>query len=98
MHHESKITKECLIFVGGLCLSSIAFVFAIEGNLNIAFLDVGPSSDWGVSDPNKNDRIRGEYDDYVSLFYECIFLILGLQLPFNDFEKEVLKHLVVALS
>lgn len=64
----------------------------------VAFLDVGPPSDWGVLTPGKNDRICSRYGECATSFYECIFSILGLRLPFNVFEVEVLKHLIVATS
>lgn len=31
--------------------SSTISIFSIEGNLDVAILDVGPSSDWGVMIP-----------------------------------------------
>lgn len=78
--------------------SSNAFIFASGGCLDGVFLDVGPSLDRGVLSPGENERIYRENGDCAIPFYECIFLILGFRLPFNDFEMEVLKHLLVASS
>lgn len=70
--------------------SSTIFVFSKEGNINGVFLGVGTSSYLGFLTPSQNDYISSEYGDCVIPFYECTFSVLGLLLPFNAFEMEVL--------
>lgn len=38
---------------------------------------------------------NNEYGECVIPFYKCTFLIMGFQFPFNNFEIEVLNHLMV---
>lgn len=45
--------------------------------------------------PGETDRIRNEYSDSAVHFYEFILSILGHRLPFNVFEMEVVKNLIV---
>lgn len=78
--------------------SSSVSVFAREGNLDGAFLEVVPYLDWGALTFDENERICNEYGDYAIPFYECIFSIQGLRLPFTVFKMEVLKQLIVAPS
>lgn len=75
--------------------SSTISIFVRDGNLDGAFLEVVSSSDWGVLTPSDNVRICSEYDNYIILFYECTFSILGLCLSYTVFEIDVLKHLVM---
>lgn len=70
--------------------------FAREGGLKKAFLDVGPSSDWGVLILEEDKRIYSEYGRCVIPFYEYKFSILGIRLAFNSFEIEVFNHLMIA--
>lgn len=78
--------------------SSIVFVFAREVSLDGTFLDVFPSSDWGILTPSENERICSKYSDCIIPFYKCIFSILGIWMPLNGLEMDVLNHLIVALS
>lgn len=72
----------------------IISIFACEGNLEKAFLEVGLSFDLSVLILDKYEKIYNEYGGYINPFYECTFSILGLQLPLNDLEVEVLNHLM----
>lgn len=63
-----------------------------------AILDVGPSSNLDVLITGEGERTYTKYGDCVIPFYACVFLIIGLRLPFIDFETKVLKHLMVATS
>lgn len=76
----------------------IASTFDHKSSLEGDFLDVGPSSDWGEFISEEDKRIRSEYGEYVIPFYECTFSILGLHLPFNDLEIEVLNYLIISHS
>lgn len=77
--------------------SSTIFAFAKEGNFDRAFLEVGPSSDWGVLTPNENEWICIVCDCIIN-FYEFTFSALGLRPPFTVFEIKVPKHLVMTPS
>lgn len=78
--------------------SSTIYVCSRDGNLDGAFPEVSPSSDWGVLTPYENDIICSEYGGCAIPFYECTFSILGLDIPFTTFETEVSKHLVMVVS
>ncbi|KAI5422131.1 hypothetical protein KIW84_045548 [Lathyrus oleraceus] len=78
--------------------SSAIYVFSREVNLDREFLEVSPSSDWGVLTPSENSRISSEYGDCAIPFYECTVPVLGILLPFNPVEVKVLKNLEVTLS
>lgn len=69
-----------------LVFSSIVSIFVREGSLDGTFLDVGLPLDWGVFTLGDNERIYNEYGDCAIPFYQCVFLILGIWFPFNDFE------------
>lgn len=63
-----------------------------------AFLDVDPSSNSDVLTHCENERICSEYGDSSTPLIKCVFSILGIQLPFNDFKMEFFKHLMFAPS
>lgn len=39
-----------------IVISTIVFTFYYEGNLDMTFLDVGSSSDWGVLTPEEDKK------------------------------------------
>jgi len=64
--------------------------FATDGTGEIPFTSVGPSEDWELVLLSTSNRVCSEYDDYVFPIYEVVFKDMGFQLPFSDFQREVL--------
>lgn len=54
--------------------------------------------DWGGLTLDKDKMISSEYGGCVVPFYQCNLSILDLRLPFNNFEMEVLNHLMISHS
>lgn len=95
--HKSihKSQKDILFSLIDPIYFSIAFVFAKQGRLDSAFTEVDLSSDWGIMSPSEDEIICDKYGVCVIPFYDCVFLTMGLYLPFTAFEIEVLKHLAM---
>lgn len=85
IHYKPKVEGRCSCFMDGICFSSTVFVLACNGNLDVAFLDVGPPSNW-VSWPLAK-MIRHAADMvtvpplftnafYQSLVFECLSMSL----------------------
>lgn len=51
-------------------ISTTASIFSHEVGLEIGFLDMGASSNWGVLNPKEDKRIHSEYDRRVNPFYD----------------------------
>lgn len=79
-------------------ISAIVSIFAREGSLKKAFLQVSPHGVWGILIPKEDKNIWSGYNRRDIPFYECTFSILGLLFPFNDFRVEVLNHLTISPS
>lgn len=47
--------------------------FTCKCSLKRAFLNIGPSFEWGVLIPQEDKRICNEYDECAIPFYECVF-------------------------
>lgn len=69
-------------------ISTIIYIFARKGSLIRVFLEVGPSYNLGVLIPKEDKIIFSDSGECHVPLYECTFLNLGLQFPFNDFKVE----------
>lgn len=76
--------------------SYIISTFRKVGNLDVAFVELGPSSYWRVLTLVEDERVCDKYKDWAFFFYKWNLSTLGLHLPFNSFAIEVLNHMAVA--
>lgn len=83
---SQKSMKDDFVSWVDLAISITTYIFAREGSLENAFLNMGPSSDWGVLVLEEGKIICNEYKWCVNPFYECTFKVSGLRLPLNNFE------------
>lgn len=67
-----------------------------EGSLNKAFSEVRTSSLWGLTIPDKDDKICSEYGNYTIHMHAYLFSIWGVYLPFIAFEVDVFNYLMMA--
>lgn len=72
--------------------------FAKVGGLDGAFINVDPSSYWGILSLFEDERTCNKYDDFTIPFYEHTFSVVGVCLSFHAFDIENLKHLATTLS
>lgn len=73
----------------------IIYAFISEDYLDQDFIEVGSSTYQGVIPPEGNDIIYNTYDGCIVHLHECLFSLICVYLPFNDFEMGVLNHLVI---
>jgi len=64
--------------------------FAIYGVGEIPFGSIGEAEDWELVLPSTSDRVCSEYENHAFPMYEVVFKDMGFQLPFLDFQQEVL--------
>jgi len=64
--------------------------FALNETREIPFTSIGRIEDWEVVLPSTSDRVCSEYQNYLFPMYEVVFKDMGFQLPFSDFQREVL--------
>jgi len=64
--------------------------FAVGGTVEIPYSSVGRAEDGEVVLPGTSDRVCSEYENHVFPMYEVVFKDMGFQLPFSDFQREVL--------
>lgn len=65
--------------------------FAIGGTGEIPFSSVGRFEDREVVLPSTFDRVCSEYENHIFPMYEVVFKDMGFQLPFSDFQRELLR-------
>lgn len=70
--------------------------FTRGGGLDYALSDAWSLSDWGVFSEEGYKRISYEYDECVIPFHDFLFSLKGFCLAFNDFEINVMNHLMTA--
>jgi hypothetical protein len=66
-------------------------VFAVDGVGEIPFGTIGDVRDWELILPSTSDRVCLEYEDDVFPMYEVVFKDMGFQLPFFNFQREMLR-------
>lgn len=94
-HYASKDEKDnSSNWVAQETLKSVS-AFAHKGDLDYAFTDVNPSTEWKVFPPDGEKRICIEYDGCITPFHEYLFSLMGFHLPFNDFKISVMNHLMI---
>lgn len=72
--------------------------FTDKGGMDHAFSVLGPSSSYGVLPRERNRKVCNKYGGCFIPLQDCIFSLIGLCHPFNDFEVGVINHLTVAHS
>jgi len=65
--------------------------FTLDGTGEIPFSSVDRNEDWEVVLPSTSDRVCSKYKNYIFHIYEVVFKDMGFQLPFSNFEREVLR-------
>lgn len=51
-----------------LAILAIVYIFAREGSPKRAFLELDPSSNWGISIPKEDKKVFSEYNGCVIVF------------------------------
>jgi len=65
--------------------------FAVGGTGEVPFSSVGRAEDWEVVLPSTSGRVCSEHENHVFPMYEVVFKDMGFQLPFSNFQREVLR-------
>ncbi|RHN41217.1 hypothetical protein MtrunA17_Chr8g0363711 [Medicago truncatula] len=66
-------------------------VFAGDGVGEIPFCSIGGVDDWELLLLSTSDRVYSEYGNHIFPMYEVVFKDMGFQLPFSEFQREVLR-------
>lgn len=89
-----QVTREnSSVWVDQETLNNISYLVGDSGICN-AFIEVDPFLDWSVLPSKWDKRISSKYNGCVALIQECLFSFIGYGLLFNDFEVDVLNHMV----
>lgn len=62
----------------------------------LGLIDMGRLCESGLFPPNGDKRICNKYDRFHIPFHEWLFSVIGLCLPFNDFEVGDMNHLMIS--
>lgn len=84
-----------IVWVNQKMLYIVSF-FARKDGLDHAYTEAGPSSNLGVLSHEGNKMVCNKYEGCVILLHEYLFSLIGLCLPFNAFEVDILNQLRIS--
>lgn len=73
-------------------------ILSTKTNIGTTDIVVSDPPDWLIVHVDSQKRICNSFDEWSVSFYECLFTLVGLQLPLSEFEVAILKHLKVSPS